>query len=99
MLVAGVVIQQMSLAVQVAGVAGSAAAGGVASGDRPAPFEEQHVDVGQAGIPGIGAAQVLTGLGQVAVGLQEHGAVVEAGDAVDKGPAVAASAVGGVDTR
>ncbi len=88
--------EKLLLAVQVAGMAGSAAPGGVAAFDGPAPLEEQRVDVWQSLIPLIAASQVAAGFVQVAVGLEEYDVVPGGGQAVDEGGAVAAAAVGGV---
>ncbi|GAA3140460.1 hypothetical protein GCM10017687_66420 [Streptomyces echinatus] len=60
---------QLCLAVQVAGVPLGAARVGVAPVDCPAPLQEQDVDVRGAAVEGVGVAEVVAGLDQVAVGL------------------------------
>lgn len=76
---------QLCLAVQVAGVPLGAARGGVAPVDRPAPLQEQNVDVRGAAVEGVGVAEVVAGLDQVAVGLQENDLVAAAEEGVDQG--------------
>src|SRR5690606_16322963 len=82
--------------VQVAGVAGGGAGGGVAARDGPAPFGEQDVEVRQARVEPVPAVEVVSCFDQVAVRLQEHHLVAGGADGVDEGAAMAAPAVGGV---
>src|SRR5690625_3914779 len=89
-------VDQVCLAVQVAGVVRGGAGCGVASADGPAPFQDQGVDLGEALVPGVGFGEVLSGLGEVTVALEEDGGVSAFCEAVDEGAAVASSAVGGV---
>ena len=88
--------QQLVLAVQVAGVPGGPARGGVAARDGPAPLQEQGVDVRQPAVPGVADGQVVPGFAQVPVGLEEDDVAPGAEKAVDEGPSVAAPAVGSV---
>src|SRR5918999_1448893 len=81
---------------QVAGMAEGLAPCGVAAGDRPPPFGEQHVDLRKTRIPAIVAAQIVARLVQIAVGLEEHDVVAEADDAVNERAAMATAPVGGV---
>ena len=79
-----VVLQKLVLPVQVAGVTRSPARGGVPAADRPAPFEEQHVDAGQPGVPPVAAGEVVACLVQVPVGLEENDIVPGGGKSVDE---------------
>lgn len=87
-------LEQLRLAVEIAGVPLGAAGGGVAPFDGPAPFEEQHVDVRDAGVEGVRAAEVVSGFEAIAVGLEKHDVVAAPEERVDQRPAVAAASVG-----
>ncbi len=91
----GVVVDQLVLPVKVAGVPRSAAWCGVTARQGPAPFAVQQVDIGEAGVPGVG--QGVAGLGPITVGLQEHDVVAAGEKFLNQRPAPEPSPIGGVN--
>lgn len=71
-----------------------AARGCVAARNRPAPFQEQGIEVGEARVEGVQVAQIVPGFETVAIGLEEEDVVPAGQQGVDQWTAVAAASVG-----